>query len=208
MSLLRDAVRVLFILDAGCERLEGAADDDAGRVFRGEAKLLAYDFWVRYPDYLADELLNLFESSRERSLLDEVDRIFGEEEPDIRRIPMLRYRFGAWDKVDNAISVLSARGLVRRVERRAGLQVQEIDYLLFEGAFDLARTIERDFPALRWYARRTALVARVAGADGGGALKERQYRRIEYETTPLRAPIPPIKESVLARLGALRGMAA
>ena len=40
-------------------------------------------------------------------------------EPEVRRYPMLRYRFGAYEPLDGALSVLSSVGLVLR--RREGM---------------------------------------------------------------------------------------
>ncbi len=199
MSAFRDAVRLLFILVKGAEQLPQEQEDGPVAIFKGEARLHAFDFWIRYPDYLADELLNLFDKVGDRGLLDEVEAIFREEEPEIRRIQMIRYKFGAWERIDTAVSILAARRLVKRVEHRVGVKVVETDFPVFKPAFDLVKTIEREFPALRWYAQRTALVAQIAGTDGGAALKERQYKRMEYEATPLGSAIPSIKESVRAR---------
>jgi hypothetical protein len=51
-----------------------------------------------------------------------------------------------------------------------------------------------------WYEERAQLIARVAGADGGGALKERQYKQEEYAGTPNTRLIEPITERVRERL--------
>jgi hypothetical protein len=91
----RDALRLLYILVAGCSALPEHDASGAVAVFKGEARLYAFDFWMRNPDYLSEELLDLFESTKERNYLDIVKEIFLAEEPDIRRFPMIRYRFGA-----------------------------------------------------------------------------------------------------------------
>jgi hypothetical protein len=41
-----------------------------------------------------------------------IRRIFDDEEPDLRRVPMLRNYFGAYEPIDTAIAHLKARGLV------------------------------------------------------------------------------------------------
>ncbi|WP_020556864.1 hypothetical protein [Embleya scabrispora] len=46
---------------------------------------------MRNPDYLADELLNDYESSGEASLLDHAGAILDSEEPEVRRYPMLHF---------------------------------------------------------------------------------------------------------------------
>jgi hypothetical protein len=50
----RDAIRVLFVLNAG--KTHNTNTDSASlypSFFRGEKRLQAMDFWVRYPDYRA-----------------------------------------------------------------------------------------------------------------------------------------------------------
>ncbi|MGG3815180.1 hypothetical protein ABEV34_26545, partial [Methylorubrum rhodesianum] len=72
----RDAVRLLYILALGSEE---AAHD--GRIFRGEKRAMAIDFLVRYPDYLADELLTRFETEGDPAALDAASDIFDADEP-------------------------------------------------------------------------------------------------------------------------------
>lgn len=82
-------------------------------VLRGESRLQALEFWMRNPDYLANELLTEFETSRERDLLTIAQRIFDDREPDLRRLPMVRYLFGAFEPLDNALAILRAADLMR-----------------------------------------------------------------------------------------------
>lgn len=56
----------------------------------------ALDFWMRNPDYLANELLTVFEETSDASLVQPAERIFEDHEPDLRRLPMIRYHFGAF----------------------------------------------------------------------------------------------------------------
>jgi hypothetical protein len=42
-------------------------------------------------------------------LVVEADLILSSREPDLRRFPMLRHRFGAFEQLDNAMSVLVGR---------------------------------------------------------------------------------------------------
>lgn len=56
-------------------------------VLHSQSRLQALDFWMRNPDYLANELLTEFETSGERDLLTIAQRIFDDREPDLRRLP-------------------------------------------------------------------------------------------------------------------------
>src|SRR5215218_6270357 len=184
-SPYRDAIRILYILVQGASRLPEPNAMGAVAIFAGEARLHAFDFWMRNPDYLAEELLDMFESTGEERYLAAAKEIFDADEPDIRRFPMIRYRFGAYERLDDALSHLHSRGLVMITGRKSGSRVHETDFLVMPAAYALSESIKSDFPILRWYAERAALVAEVAGNRGGAALKDRQYERAEYAETQM-----------------------
>ena len=200
---LRDAIRLLFIL---CEGSKALLDpkDDATHIFRGEARLHALDFWVRYPDYLAAELLDRFSKDGQPDDLVLAERIVSSEEPDIRRLPMVRYFFGAFDPIDNAISVLKSRELVAITGRKSGGRVVETNFLLFPKAFEVGEQAVETAPVLEWYRERAKVVCDLAGSATGTALKERQYERSQYARTELGYQIPPITETVRVRLDAIK----
>jgi hypothetical protein len=196
------AFRLFFLLLAGAA--PPGADDaaEAEAVFVGETRMQAFDFWIRYPDYLADELLTLYEGTQDAALLDRAAAIMRDREPDLRRHPMVRFRYGAFERMDDAVAILEYRGLVR-VRVRDMNHYRETDFLIRHGARAFAHKSVADFPVLSWYAKRSELVNRVAGGRSGDALKQRQYGRIEYAGTPLNGTIPGITEAVEARLRAL-----
>lgn len=199
----RDALRLLYILIAGSSALPEHDASGAVAVFKGETRLYAFDFWMRNPDYFAEELLDLFEATREGGYLGLVKEIFRAEEPDIRRFPMIRYRFGAYERLDDTLSILVSRKLLKITGIKDGARIRETDFLLMQPALDLARQIVEDHPGLAWYANRAGLVARLAGERGGTALKSRQYDQIEYAETQMGGTIPSIKSRVQQRLNAL-----
>jgi len=98
---------------------------------------------------------------------------------------------------------LVSHGLIKITGVKSGDQVKETDFLVLPAAIALASSIEADIPALAWYARRSQLVAEVAGDDGGAALKQRQYAKVEYAETEMGSPIPSIANRVLSRLKSL-----
>jgi len=114
-TLWQDAVRLLLLVDAASEDPadDPAQPDTAVGVVRSQVRLQKLDFWLRYPDYLADELMNEFERyPDDPGLLRLAGEILDSEEPDLRRLPMLRGRFGAFEGFDTAMAVLVSRGLV------------------------------------------------------------------------------------------------
>ena len=173
-------------------------------VLRGESRLQALEFWMRNPDYLANELLTEFETSRERDLLTIAQRIFDDREPDLRRLPMVRYLFGAFEPLDNALAILRAADLMRiKRDGVPGRKIRAHLYLLTVAGRDALDSLVSMSPELAWYRDRAAIVARVAGAQGGKALKDRQYLQAEYAETELSHVIQPVTDRVLARLATI-----
>jgi len=199
----RDAIRLLFSIRAGGEPVADNAMPDVVSVFRGEMRLLAFDFWIRNPDYLAAELLDLFDATGDATWYAAAKSIFDDEEPDIRRVPMIRYLFGAYERLDDALSLLRSRDLIRITGLKTKSKVQETDFLLTGKGMQLSKLCVTAAPILMWYADRAELVAKVAGDRGGTALKDRQYERASYAETKLGGIIPPIGPQVRLRLDEL-----
>lgn len=199
-----DAIRILYVLRAGGTPWTDPSVVDVASIFKGEARLQAFDFWMRNPDYLAAELLDLFEESKEASYLQAAEDILDHDEPDLRRVPMVRYFFGAFERLDDALSLLRSRDLIRITGTKTLTKVLETDFLLTQIGYDTCAAALEQEPILQWYADRAALVAKVAGSRGGTALKQKQYERTSYAETKLGGVIPPIVEDVRRRLTRLQ----
>ena len=199
------AIRLLACIQAaGDVNNAGRWGRDVICVLRSQSRLQALDFWMRNPDYLANELLSEFETSCDRDLLTIAQQIFDDREPDLRRVPMVRYLFGAFEPLDNALAILRAADLIRiKREGAPGRKVREHLYLLTVTGEDALGRIAAAAPELGWYRERACIVARIAGALGGKALKDRQYLQAEYAGTELSHVIRPITDRVLARLAAI-----
>jgi hypothetical protein len=205
-SPFRDAIRLLHILVIAAERLAQPHESGALGILRGEVKLHAYDFWIRNPDYLAEELLNLYADTGLQRHLEQAETILAADEPDIRRFPMVRWLFGAYERLDDSLALLKSRDLVRVHGTKCGVKVDEWDFLVMPRAYDLAASIEAEFPVLSWYRARAELVHEVAGGRSGSALKHRQYEQRDYAETELGGVIPPITQRVVARIIGLRNV--
>lgn len=202
-TLYQDAIRLLFILVHGSKPMT-PGDDFNTAIFRGKTRLHAMDFWVRYPDYLAFEMISLFRTGGQERLLSEAERIFENNEPDLRRIPMIRYRFGAFERIDDALSPLVSKGLIRISGKKRGQDISEVDYFISERALNLVQEIPRDFPELEWYERRARMVVEISGDRKGRVLKERQYEHMAYAGTKLGGVIPSIAEEVKRQIQELK----
>jgi hypothetical protein len=205
----QDAVRILLLIDGAAEPLSAPIRDDAVLtdavgVVEGQLRLQKLDFWLRSPDFLADELLNDYERSGEPRLLDLAAQILDSEEPEVRRYPMLRHHFGAYEPLDDALAVLRSAGLVvRRRHGRVGRTSRHDYYLLARGR-DVARTVVAQAPAFRYYVDRVQLVLDLADGRGGNQLKERQYLQDEYATAARGTRIGSISARARSRLAQLR----
>ncbi|NJC64677.1 hypothetical protein HC028_09200 [Planosporangium flavigriseum] len=175
----------------------------------GEGRLQKLDFWLRYPDYLADELLNDYATSRETFLLDLAGEILDSEEPELRSIPMLRYKFGAYEPLDMALSILVSEGLVARDPLIGGRRILRNNYYLTALGRDVARSAVDEFPVLSWYGNRVRVVVALADGSGltGTALRRRQYLQRDYAGTGLNEEIGSIAERARKRLATLRAQA-
>jgi hypothetical protein len=205
----QSAVRLLACICAAAEPVqEFDFGPDVVGILRAQSRLQALDFWIRYPDYLANELLNEFAKGGSTDDLELARRIFDDREPDLRRVPMIRYHFGAFEPLHNPLSILRSRELVRQHVSGQPGHVRETWYLLTEMGRDAMDELASAAPELAWYRDRAAIAVRIAGEAGGAALKGRQYLQDEYAATPLKGTIPSIADRVRARLEALSEEAA
>ncbi len=197
----RDAIRLLYILTGLAEPITGEIlTNNPSHVFTGEKRLMALDFYMRYPDYLAHQLLEQYEDSNDPSLLKLAKKIMeSSDEPDIRTILMVRWKRGAYQKVETALSILEAPGLIKTVQNTTK-QGQPWTYLIFPQAFVVAEDAVVQQPSLAWYPRQVSALKQLPYKKSGTSLKQDQYSVPEYEKTKLGNVIPPIKHRVLKRL--------
>ncbi len=198
-STAQDAIRLLFIFVRGCESLTVGPPGYVG-CFEGKTKLHAMDFWVRYPDYLAYQLLNRYEEEGDERYLQKAQDIFQTEEPDIRSIPMIRYRFGAYDDISEALSILLSKGLIITDGDKINGKITAYEFYVTGKAKELIDSVVLEYPILKWYDDRASLVKELSGNLGGKALKEIQYEHMTYANTNLGTLIPSIKHQVQNRL--------
>lgn len=98
----QDAVRVLVLLrEAGDRPPPDPPRPDATACIQAESRLHALDFWLRNPDYLAFELLELNEQTPDVALVEQACRLINDEE---RHFPMLRLQSIQF-RLERAISV-------------------------------------------------------------------------------------------------------
>lgn len=204
-SRAQNAVRLLFLLRDGGEKPRTPPDpDDIARVVRSEVRLHALDFWLRNPDYLADELLTEIDAGRlDVSYAASAAVLLDDPEPALRHYPMHRWLFGAYEPLDDAAAILETAGLLRigRTARsgRPG-SVGRTQFFLTAKGLKAANDLESREAMFAWYPRQIELVTAVARDEPGSRLKARQYKQAEYAATELGSRIAPITERVRRRL--------
>jgi len=198
-AVFRDAFRLLCILWEGSAPVaEGCSADGFDRVFHGQKRAQALVFYVCYPDYLADRLLDLHDAGQP-GVLQKVEMIFAEEEPSVRLVKMIRWQRGAYFDLDNSLAILSFYELIRPVERTLANLGSQHDYLIGQKASSFVNEAVDKQPGLVWYLERARLAMEVSGLKSGHALKAEQYKFEEYVGTILSVVIPSIADQVKKR---------
>lgn len=198
------ALRLLVLLDRTGESSVDGDPSAAIKAVRSELKLQAMDFWMRNPDYLADEVISQVLDGRLSKAHLKVSRSLLEDpEPDLHYYPMPRWFYGAYEAIDDAMSLLETYGLATfRRSGKLGTKSQRNQlFLTAEGALAVAEFASD--PVLGWYTRQADLVALVAADTVGSKLKDRQYQQATYAGTELGLDIAPIADHVLRRLDSL-----
>jgi hypothetical protein len=200
---MQHAIRLLVILaECGEDTKEGDPPGTA-RVIRAELKVQALDFWLRNPDYLADEIVTkVGVGELPKTFLDVARNLLDDPEPDLRWYPMPKWHFGAYEALDDAFSLLETYGLAK-LGKLGGVTktVRSQFFVTDAGVESAAKLIEE--PRLSWYTEQVKLVRLVAGEDNGSRLKHRQYKQAEYAGTEIGVHIGPIAPRVRERLDAL-----
>ncbi|MCO5995746.1 hypothetical protein [Actinoallomurus rhizosphaericola] len=102
---------LVLLAECGESVVEG---DPAGvvKAIRSELRLQALDFWMRNPDYLADELVTMVDTRKiASSFLETARSLLDDAEPDLHWYPMPRWFFGAYEQLDDAFALLETYGL-------------------------------------------------------------------------------------------------
>jgi hypothetical protein len=193
-STSQTATRVLVLLHVLGTPVDDSCDvADAVAVVSSLIRLQKLDFWLRNPDYLADELLTEYE------MLDE-------DTAQLHTYPMERYIYGAYEFIDDALAVLK---LYEQIEHRRAADsgaLSRRDYFLLHKGRRTIAAMRAEIPELEWYVQQATAIGLIADAAKGAAAKRRQYLQAEYADTAHGDVIPPILERVRERAVALKVM--
>ncbi|OUE31175.1 hypothetical protein BFL35_06400 [Clavibacter michiganensis] len=205
-STSQTATRILVILDVlGTPVAADCPVEDAVAVVSSLTRVQKLDFWLRNPDYLADELLTEFESGRASlgAVQLAVRRMLDGDAPSLHRYPMERYLYGAYEFIDDALSVLK---MYRQIAHRRAADSGNLarrDYFLLTAGRDTVQKMRATIPELAWYDAQAAAIGLIPDASLGATAKRRQYEQPEYEATAHGDVIPSILDRVKTRATSL-----
>lgn len=199
----RSKLRILLILYYFSEDIKGGKEKQTHiKQFKSEVRIQKIDFLIRYPDYLAAELLELIETSKIDLDIEEIKAtiisIFKYNEPEIRREDMLRFFFGAYEDIDDIIAFLISVNFIEYTSKRSidGRIFEKVYYLTDFGVEKIEKDILINLENAFWYKQRCELIRKYFGNLSGTELKIRQYEHQEYRNTPLNQYINGIQEEV------------
>ena len=203
-SVYQDAVRLLLLIAEAADPMSTpvpeSAPPEAVAVLQSQVLLQKLDFWLRNPDYLADELISRYEREGIQEDLELARQILESDEPEVRSYQMLRHLFGAYEPLDEALAVLRTPGLVVRRKRGVPGHTTQHDYYLTTAGRDAAQTIVDSVPALNYYVERAKLVTDLAAGRRGSALRDIQYLQPEYADAAVGSRITGIADRARERL--------
>ena len=209
----RDKLRILLILYFFSEKIiqDESTDKNLAKIFKSEVRIQKIDFLIRYPDYLAYELLDLLNKAEfahlKQEVKEQVKRIFNSNEPEIRREEMLRYFFGAYEEIDHIIAFFISTGFVvyKSKKNMVGREFNKLYYLTNYGVNKIDTEILKKLDKAKWYEERCGLIKKYFGDLTGTELKVRQYEHEQYRNTPINKYIKGIQEEVKSKFHELFG---
>lgn len=154
---------------------------------------------MRNPDYLCFELLDQCNRNDvdKKEIKEIIKNIFRSHEPQVRRLEMERFFFGAYEDIDHVIAFLVSVGFLRyKSQRNSVLKLTEKSYYVTNLADEKIRLIMNDAPYLKWYIERCLLIKSFFGEYSGTQLKNLQYKIDRYRDTTYREYIQDIEDLV------------
>lgn len=205
-STSQSAARLLIILDRLGETVSNHPTfPSAVRRLQSLTKFEKFDFWVRNPDYLADELLTELEQGTRT--LDEVTphvvRMLSGPAPTFHAYRMSRYLYGAYERIDNPLSILKAYGHIAHARADHSNPRSRRDYFMLQPGLDAVTAMRADIESLSWYDGQTDAIRLLTDIETGADARRRQYLQPEYQEAQNGGLIPEITERVRGRAAAL-----
>lgn len=199
VRVYKDRLRIFLILNYFGDDYSSSEYPEYKKIFKSEVRIQKIDFLLRNPDYMAYELL-LYATANPNEKLEIkqiVKSIYETSEPQLRRLEMGRFFFGAYEDIDDVISFLTSIGFIAFSSKKSvDLKTIDKEYFVTQRAITKLESVIKDLPALQWYAERCELIKKYFGNLSGSQLKVAQYQIDEYRNTSFRNFIGEISETV------------
>jgi len=195
----KDRLRIFLILFYFSENYSSTEHPEHKRNFKSEVRIQKIDFLIRNPDYLAYELLTLAaaEPLKKPEIKAIVKSIFNSSEPQLRRMEMERFFFGAYEDIDDVIGFLKSIDFIDFTSKKStDLKTIEKQYFVTEFGINKVNSALSNLQALNWYVRRCELIKKYFGDLSGSQLKVSQYKIEEYKNASFKTFIGDISETV------------
>ena len=192
-------MRIFLILFYFSDEFTSTEHPEYKKIFKSEVRIQKIDFLIRNPDYLAYELLLIAanDTDKRQEIKQIVKSIYDSSEPQLRRLEMERFFFGAYEDIDDVIGFLKSIGFIGFTSRKnSDLKTIEKQYFVTQLAITKANSAISNLPALEWYIRRCELINNYFGNLSGSQLKVSQYQIEEYRNTSFKNFIGEISETV------------
>lgn len=204
----KDKLRIFLILYYFSDNFSDSEFPSRKKIFKSEVKIQKIDFLLRNPDYLAYELLKIVENNvvEKQKIKEEVQSIFNNNEPQIRRLEMERFFFGAYEDIDDIIAFLVAIEFIDfHSKKSTSMRAIEKEYYITEIAVNKMQNDFEAYDSFQWYANRCALIKKYFGNLTGTELKISQYKISEYKNTSYNDYIGSIEDQVLNKFRNIYG---
>jgi len=177
---------------------------DCTKVIRSQIAFLARDFWVRYPDYLADELIDIALDRQDVTHLEQAEGLLDDPTIDFDWLPMVRWRNGAYWWMTDAIAILVSNELVEYCPKSSTAGIAQHLYYLTTAGEDFVNSVLSGVVEFDAIAKRAKLAALIDPGAAGTQLKLKQYEVEEYAGTTQGSTIPSRLEAVRLRAKKVR----
>jgi hypothetical protein len=206
-----DAARLLLILarfavpiDESDRRLPCFPEHEVTHHFTPEYYLQKLDFLVRYPGYLAYELMELhrlgIEAACDRAEVMELIRTaLRERQPELLTLPFRKFWRGAYERLDVVEAWWYARRLVYTGQEPRGEARPQKHYFLTRLGQTEARRLVAAVDHARWYAQQVDLIYRFFRDLSAARVKDLQYDHQAYRQAHLAEIIPDLPPEEIGR---------
>lgn len=199
VRMYKDRLRIFLILFYFSDDYTSTEHPEYKKIFKSEVRIQKIDFLIRNPDYLAYELLLIAanDPGKNQEIKQIVKSIYDTAEPQLRRLEMERFFFGAYEDIDDVIGFLKSIGFIGFTSKKSSdLKTIEKQYFVTQYAVSKANSAISSLPALDWYAKRCELIKKYFGNLSGSQLKVSQYQIEEYRNTSFKNFIGEISDTV------------